>query len=135
MSDDPSEMVSTFQEIFEHLLNFHAPLKKRKVKYEYAPLITSDINRSMEERNKMKKLALKDPNLWPRYKILRNKVSNNLRLSFTKYCQGLVSTKKMFVRGSWPEIFKASFSRTNQMANKRRRQKCVKSFLKFYLPS
>ena len=64
MSDNPSEMASTFQEILEHLLNFHAPLKKRKVKSEYAPWISSDIKRSMEERNKMKKkLALKDPNL------------------------------------------------------------------------
>ena len=29
-SDNPSEMASTIQEIFEHLLNFHAPLKKRR---------------------------------------------------------------------------------------------------------
>ena len=37
----------------------------------------------------------------------------------------------MFV-GPWPETFKASFSRTNQTANKRGRQKkCVKSFLNF----
>ena len=94
MSDNANEMASTFQEIFEHLLNLHAPLKKRKVKNEYAPWITSDIKRSMEERNKMKKLALKDPNLWPRYKILRNKVTNNIRLSVTKYYQDLVSTNK-----------------------------------------
>ena len=34
-----------------------------------------------------------------------------------------------FVRGPWPETFKASFSRTNQMAHKRGRQKeCVKIF-------
>ena len=31
-SDNPSEMASTIHEIFEHLLNFHAPLKKRKVR-------------------------------------------------------------------------------------------------------
>ena len=94
MSDNANEMASTFQEIFEHLLNLHALLKKRKVKNEYAPWITSDIKRSMEERNKMKKLALKDPNLWPRYKILRNKVTNKIRLSVTKYYQDLVSTNK-----------------------------------------
>ena len=43
MSDSANEMASAFQEIFEHLLNLHAPLKKRKVKNEYAPWITSDI--------------------------------------------------------------------------------------------
>ena len=37
-----------------------------------------------------------------------------------------------FTRGPWPETFKASFSRTNQMATKRRRQKKrVKIFLNF----
>ena len=36
----------------------------------------------------------------------------------------------IFARGLWPETFKASFSRTNQTANKRRRQKKrVKIFL------
>ena len=78
MSDNPSEMAFKFHEIFEHLLNFHAPLKKRKVRSEYAPWITSDIKRSMEERDKMKKLASKDQRLWPKYKILRNKVTSNI---------------------------------------------------------
>ena len=94
VSDNPSETASIFQEIFEHLLNFHAPLKKRKVKSEYAPWITSDIKRSLEEHNRLKKLALKDSDLWPRYKILRNKVTNNIRLSVTKYYQDLVSRNK-----------------------------------------
>ena len=87
-------MARTFHEIFEHLLNFHAPLKKRKVRNEYAPWITSDIKRGMEERDRMKKLASKDPNLWPKYKILRNKVTNNIRLSDTKYYQELVTKNK-----------------------------------------
>ena len=38
----------------------------------------------------------------------------------------------IFARGSWPETFKASFSRTNQTVNKRGRQKkCVKFFFSF----
>ena len=38
----------------------------------------------------------------------------------------------IFARGPWPETFKTSFSRTNQMVNKRGRQKkCVKIFLNF----
>ena len=94
-SDNPSEMARTFHDIFEHPLNFHAPLKKRKVRNEYAPWITSDIKRGMEERDRMKKLASKDPNLWPKYKILRNKVTNNIRLSVTKYYQEFVTKKKM----------------------------------------
>ena len=38
----------------------------------------------------------------------------------------------IFARGPWPETFKTSFSRTNQIVNKRGRQKkCVKIFLNF----
>ena len=35
-SDNPSEMARMFHEIFEHLLNFHAPLKKGR--YETSTL-------------------------------------------------------------------------------------------------
>ena len=42
----------------------------------------------------------------------------------------------IFPRGSLPESFKASFSRTKQTANKRRRQKDTREdFSKSYLPS
>ena len=38
----------------------------------------------------------------------------------------------IFARGPWPETFKASYSPTNQTANKQGRQKkCVKIFLNF----
>ena len=49
---------------------------------------------------------LKDPNLWPRYKILRNKVTNNLRLSVTKYYQDLVSTNKNNPKKIWKTVDK-----------------------------
>ena len=99
-------MACTFHENFEHLLNFHAPLKKRKVRSDYAPWITSDIKKSMEERDRMKKLASKDPKLWPKYKILRNKVTNNIRLSVTKYYQELVTKNKNNPKKMWKTIYK-----------------------------
>ena len=105
-SDNPSEMARIFHQIFEHLLNFHAPLKKRKVRNEYSPWITSDIKRSMEERDRMKKLASKDPNLWPKYKILRNKVTNRIRLSVTNYFQELVNKNKNDPKKMWKTIDK-----------------------------
>ena len=70
-SDNPNEMARKFHQIFEHLLNFHAPLKKRKVRNEYSPWITSDIKKSMEERDGLKKLASKDPNLNIRFSATR----------------------------------------------------------------
>ena len=60
----------------------------------------------MEERDRMKKLASKDPNLWPKYKILRNKVTNNIRLSVTKYYQELVTKNKNDPKKMWKTIDK-----------------------------
>ena len=60
----------------------------------------------MEERDRIKKLASKDPNLWPRYKILRNKVTNNIRLSVSKYYQELVTKNKNDPKKMWKTIDK-----------------------------
>ena len=37
LSNDPSGMANTFQEIFESILNVHAPIKRRRVRSEFAP--------------------------------------------------------------------------------------------------
>ena len=57
MNDSPNEMASAFIDIFKKLLKFHAPLTKMKVRSEYTWWLTSDIKKSMEERDKMKKPA------------------------------------------------------------------------------
>ena len=54
MSDSPNEMASIFINIFEKLLKVHASLKKMKVRSEYAPWLTSDIEKSREELDRMK---------------------------------------------------------------------------------
>ena len=54
-ANDPSAMAGTFQEIFESLLNIHAPIKKRRVRSEFAPWLTPNIRKSMETRDRLKK--------------------------------------------------------------------------------
>ena len=60
----------------------------------------------MEERDKMKKLASKDPKLWSMYKTLRNRVTNSLRLSVRKYYQDLVTKNKNNPKNMWKTIDK-----------------------------
>ena len=43
LADEPSKMVTTFQEIFESLLNVHAPLKVKKLRNEFIPWLTSSV--------------------------------------------------------------------------------------------
>ena len=106
MSDSPNEMASVFIDIFEKLLKVHAPLKKWKVRSEYTPWLTSDIEKSMKDRDKLKKFASKDPKLWPIYKTLRNRVTNSLRLSVRKYYQDLVTKSKNNPKNMWKTIDK-----------------------------
>ena len=106
MRDSPNEMASVFIDIFEKLSKVHAPLKKRKVRSEYTPWLTSDIKKSMEERDKMKKLASKDPKLWPLYNTPRNRVTNSIRLSVRKYYRDLVTKNKNNPKNMWKPLIK-----------------------------
>ena len=60
----------------------------------------------MEERDKLKKLASKDPKLWPMYKTPRNRVTNSLRLSVRKYYQDFVTKNKNNPKNMWKTIDK-----------------------------
>ena len=68
-------MAGTFQEIFEPLLDIHAPIKKRRVRSEFAPWLTQSLRKSMETRDRLKKIAAKSPEMWSAYSKQRNKVT------------------------------------------------------------
>ena len=106
MCDSPNEMAVVFIDIFKKILKDHALLKKRKIRSKYTPWLTSDIIKSMEERDKMKKLASKDPKLWPMYRTLRNKVTNTIRLPVNKNYQSLVTKTKNNPKNMWKTIDK-----------------------------
>ena len=54
---EPDMMVTTFQEIFELLLNVYAPLKVKRLRNDFAPCLTSAIRDLMTKRDRMKKAA------------------------------------------------------------------------------
>ena len=56
-------MAATFQEIFESILNIHAPVRKKRPRSQFAPW---DILKQEAERS---------PEKWSAYKKLRNKVT------------------------------------------------------------
>ena len=74
-------MASVFQELFDAILNLHAPLRKRKGKSEYAPWLNADIRSLMMRRDKAKKDTRRNPALWPLYKKLRNEVTEAIRIA------------------------------------------------------
>ena len=49
-TNDPSGMGNTFQEIFNSVLNAHAPIKRRRTKTEFAPWLTPNIRKAMKNK-------------------------------------------------------------------------------------
>ena len=49
---DPAGMVATFQNVFESVLNLHAPLRKKRARSEYAPWLSASLRNLVKERDK-----------------------------------------------------------------------------------
>ena len=78
-------MTNAFYEIFESALNFHAVIRKRKVRTEQTPWLNSTIKALICERDRTKRLSLNDGSLWPKYKKLRNRVTMSMREAVKDY--------------------------------------------------
>ena len=125
MSDSPNGVASVFIDIFKKILKVHASLNKRKVRREYAPWLTSGIKKSKEEHDKMKKLASKDPKLWPKYKTLRYRVTNKYHKEIRKYYKDLVTKSKSNITWIWKAIEKILHKTSGTTANSELRDEDV----------
>ena len=103
-ANDPSAMAGTFQTICESLLNIHAPIKKRRVRSEFAPWLTPSLRKSMETRDSLKKIATKSPEMWSTYTKQRNKVTKEIRYSVQDYYKGLIKENKGGPKKMWKTI-------------------------------
>ena len=85
LANDQNSMAGTFQEIFESILNIHAPLRKKRIRPDPAPWLTPEIRKLMKERDQAKKDAINSPDLWQAYKTLRNIVAKAIRDALQSY--------------------------------------------------
>ena len=92
--ENPNLMASAFQEIFELILDMHAPLKKRRVRGEFAPWLNQSIRNLMRERDLAKRAAQKSPEKWSVYKQLRNKVTKEIKVAVQSHYRGLINENK-----------------------------------------
>ena len=104
LSFDPNQMTASFHETFESLLNLHAPLRKRKVRSEYAPWINPSIKELMRKRDQTKRLATNDIALWPKYKKLRNLVTSRIRDAIKDYFSQKISDSQGNPSKMWKTI-------------------------------
>ena len=97
---------ATFQEIFEVIVNTHAPLRKRKTRSEIAPWLSSSIRHLMVKRDRMKKEAKNKPRLWSNYKHLRNEVTSKIRHSIEEHYSNLIEQHKDNPKEMWKTVDK-----------------------------
>ena len=79
------EMTTTFQEIFQSILDMHAPIKKKRLRSQTAPWMTTLIRELMIKRDAAKKDAERSPAMWNSYKKLRNQVTKGIREAITSH--------------------------------------------------
>ena len=105
-TDNPDNMATTFQEIFESVLDVHAPLKKRRLGNTPTPWITPEIRKLMKERDAAKKATKTSPERWNTYKHLRNKVTHKIRDAIQSHYLGLIEENKGDPKRMWQVINK-----------------------------
>ena len=105
-TNDPSGMANTFQEIFSSVLNAHAPIKKQRVKTEFAPWLTPNIRKAMETRDSLKRIDTRIPEMWSSNAKQRNRVTKLIRNAIQDQYEEIVENSKGDPKKMWRTIDK-----------------------------
>ena len=84
-------MENTFQEIFESMLDVHAPIKKRRVRSEFAPLLYPILMKSKGTRARLNKIATRKPEMWSLYTKQSNRLTKGIRNSIQNHYKNSIN--------------------------------------------
>ena len=97
---DPNKAASLFIQLLTSIVNKHAPLRRKRVKYESNPAwLTPEIRSEMKKRDALKKAKRFDD-----YKKQRNKVLTLVRKAKKMYFEKLVSSNNSKIISIWRAI-------------------------------
>ena len=99
--DNTMDMATIFLEIFESILDIHAPLRVRS---DVAPWLTPSLKRSILERDKLNVQAENSPEIWSAYKRKRSQVTKMIHISIRDYYNGLIEENIRDPRKMWRKI-------------------------------
>ena len=99
-------MAATFQEIFESILDAHAPLRKKRIRNQFTPWLTVSLKGLMMKRDILNREAVKSSEKWPVYRKLRNKVTKETRDTIKDYYQRLIDENMGNLKKVWKAINK-----------------------------
>ena len=102
--DNTTDMATIFHEIFESILAIHAPLRRKRVRSDFAPWLTPSLKRSILERDKLKVQAENSLEIWSAYKRKRNQVTKRIHISIRDYYNGLIEENIRGPKKMWRTI-------------------------------
>lgn len=101
--NDPNSAWGVWKECFLSVCDYHAPLKRKKVRNKPAPWLTSDLKKLMFERDRLKKIAnrLKTEKAFLDYRVIRNKVNENIKSSKIRYYNSYFNENRKNIKKAW----------------------------------
>ena len=87
ISDDPNDMLYSWEKLYLEVLDKHAPLRKRRVRNRPSPWLTPQVKNLMYRRDYLKRKYVKNgsTSLYNSYKLVRNEVNIAIRKAKQEY--------------------------------------------------
>ena len=106
MLEDPNDMWLAWKTLFLSLVDKHAPIRTKRVRSSKCPWVTSQLNKYMYERDKLKKKATitNDPWDWTNIKKIRNQVNNKIKNAKEMYYKSAFKHSSGSSRKTWQTI-------------------------------
>lgn len=103
---DPNTMWQAWKTRFIKCLDFHAPLRTKRIGKKRNPWITSDLLKKMSKRDILKKRAERSnsDDLWNDYKKERNSVNNAIKCAKRDYFMDNIEQSRGDMRKTWKLI-------------------------------
>jgi len=104
--EDIDDKLNAFNLLFDPLLNYHAPIKKVKLRSRPNPCVTDEICSLMSTRDYWRKIARKtnDPLAWAAYKNFKQEVKRDLRLAEREHVENQIRNNPNNPRCVWKTI-------------------------------
>lgn len=101
--DDVDDVAWAWGKMFTGLLDEHAPVKKRLIKREHVPFMTTELLGAIRHQRRLKQTyyATKDLADWQKYREQRNKTSSLRRKLICKYIRSKCDDAKGDPRTFW----------------------------------
>ena len=116
---NPNDMWSVWLTKFSTLLDIHAPIKKKRLRYNKSPWINSSLISKLRERDSLKKLFDKNPNdvIWSKYKKTRNEVNKLIKKTKSDFFLARINSAKSDTKKTWKLINELSSRKVHEPVN------------------